>query len=144
MTFPGPWVLDAHCSERGREGRMIRFLYDTQSLPDVGIPQGFSIDEDHALVVTNLYTRPIATVYTKASFESIDPIFLSLIRICKQVIGAVDGVHFFDVTNVVSNPSTSSDLQGASMSFYSVGDVIDLTTGNLTEIFSYQIINYKT
>ena len=62
-TFPGPYMTDAHCSEYGREGRLIRVLYDTKDLPGIGIAQGISIDEDHALVVTNLYNRPLGTVF---------------------------------------------------------------------------------
>ena len=55
-------MIDAHCSEYGREGRLIRVLFDTKDLPGIGIAQGISIDEDHALVVTNLYNRPLGTV----------------------------------------------------------------------------------
>ena len=53
-----------------------------------------------------------------------------------QVIGrptdAVNGVHFYNVSGVASYPSSTSDLRGARMSFYSVDDVIDLTTGAAT------------
>ena len=56
-------MTDAHCSEYGREGRLIRVLYDTKDLPGIGIAQGISIDEDHALVVTNLYNRPLGSVF---------------------------------------------------------------------------------
>ncbi len=61
-NFPGPYVLESHNSEMGREGRMIRILFDTKDLPGIGVPTGFGIDEDHALVVTDLYNRPKGTV----------------------------------------------------------------------------------
>ena len=45
---------------------------------------------------------------------------------------ATNGVHFYDVSDVISAPSQTSDLSGARMCFYSVDDVIDLGTGEAT------------
>jgi cyanophycinase-like exopeptidase len=62
--FEGNYMTDAHCSEYGREARLIRVLHETRDLPFIGTTKGISIDEDHALVVTGLYTgRPIGTVW---------------------------------------------------------------------------------
>jgi cyanophycinase-like exopeptidase len=40
---------------------LIRVLQDTR-YRDIGTPRGFGVDEDTALVVTDLYTRPIGKV----------------------------------------------------------------------------------
>jgi len=64
-TFPpaSPYQIESHCSEKGREGRLIRCLYDTQSIPNTGVTKGLCIDENHALVVTDLYgSNPLGTV----------------------------------------------------------------------------------
>ncbi len=37
-------------------------LQDTRDIKDIGTVRGFGVDEDVALVVTNLYTEPIGTV----------------------------------------------------------------------------------
>jgi len=63
-TFEFPYMLDAHCSEYGREGRLVRIMFDTQTLPK-GVTMGIHVDEDHALVVSDLYGlngRPKGTV----------------------------------------------------------------------------------
>ena len=52
----------ATVSERGREGRLIRLLQDTRNVPEIGTTRGFGMDEETALIVTNLYTQPIGTV----------------------------------------------------------------------------------
>ena len=61
-TFPSRFMLDAHCSEYGREGRLFRIMYDTKD-ETLGTTFGINVDEDHALVVTDLYTsNPKGTV----------------------------------------------------------------------------------
>ena len=85
LGFLRGWVPDSHFSERGREGRLIRserlktnkskpwnftcfiflqfrVLQDTRNIAAIGTTKGFGVDEDTALVVTDLYTRPIGTV----------------------------------------------------------------------------------
>ena len=42
----------------------IRLLQDTRER-DIGTPRGFGVDEDMALVITDLYTRPVGTVLQK-------------------------------------------------------------------------------
>ncbi len=42
-----------YVSERGREGRLARLVLDTSNRPN-GTPYGLGIDEDTALVVTNV------------------------------------------------------------------------------------------
>ena len=37
-------------------------LQDTRDIKDIGTVRGFGVDEDVALVVTDLYTQPIGTV----------------------------------------------------------------------------------
>ena len=70
-TFPlnSPYQIESHCSEKGREGRLIRCLYDTQNIPITGVTKGLCIDENHALVVTDLYGKnPIGTVKSLTYF----------------------------------------------------------------------------
>ena len=47
----------------------IRLLQDTRER-DIGTPRGFGVDEDMALVITDLYTRPVGTVLQKIPFNS--------------------------------------------------------------------------
>ena len=62
-TFEGNYMTDGHCSEYGREARLIRVLQETRDFPFIGTTKGISIDEDTALVVTGLYSgRPLGTV----------------------------------------------------------------------------------
>jgi hypothetical protein len=55
-------MLDAQCSDQGREGRIIRMLQNYRDTPAIGTTRGLCIDGDHALVVTDLYNQPIGTV----------------------------------------------------------------------------------
>ena len=103
------YVIDTHFSERGREGRLIRLIQDTRNRDNIGTTKGFGVDEDTALVVTNLYTRPTG-----------------------RVVGTTGGVFFADVTNLVNNPSSTTDFERVSTSFLTHGDVIDLTSGAVT------------
>ena len=41
---------------------LIRLLQDTKDIAGKGTSVGFGVDEDTALVITDLYTRPIGTV----------------------------------------------------------------------------------
>lgn len=61
----GGYVLDSRFSELGREGRMIRLLQDTRSLPLIGVTKGIGIDDNTALVVSNSLTRPVGKVSSK-------------------------------------------------------------------------------
>jgi len=103
------YVIDTHFSERGREGRLIRLLQDTRNRTSIGTTRGFGVDEDTALVVTNLFTRPTG-----------------------RVVGTTGGVFFADVTNLVNYPSSTTDFERVSTTFLTHGDVIDLTTGAVT------------
>ena len=37
-------------------------MQDTKNMATVGSPKGFGVDEDTALVITDLYTRPVGKV----------------------------------------------------------------------------------
>lgn len=102
------WVTDTHFSERGREGRLIRLLQDTRDR-NIGTTRGFGVDEDMALVVTDLYTRPVGTV-----------------------IGSSGGVFFADVSKTIVVPSPNTFYTGVSAHYLTQDDWIDLTTGNIT------------
>ncbi|XP_057371027.1 cyanophycinase-like [Daphnia carinata] len=108
LGFLAGWVPDTHFSERGREARLIRLLQDTR-YRDIGTPRGFGLDEDMALVITDLYTRPVGTV-----------------------IGTSGGVFIADVTNVIVTPSATTNYEGVSSHYLTQDDTIDLTTGNVT------------
>jgi cyanophycinase len=103
------YVIDTHFSERGREGRLIRLLQDTRNRTSIGTTKGFGVDEDTAVVVTNLFTRPTG-----------------------RVVGTTGGVLFADVTNLVYYPSSTTDFERVSTTFLTHGDVIDLTNGAVT------------
>ncbi|KAK4019862.1 hypothetical protein OUZ56_001866 [Daphnia magna] len=108
LGFLAGWVPDTHFSERGREARLIRLLQDTR-YRDIGTPLGFGLDEDMALVVTDLYTRPVG-----------------------KVIGISGGMFVADVTNTIVTPSTTTNYEGVSAHYLTQDDTIDLTTGNVT------------
>ncbi|XP_061407642.1 cyanophycinase-like [Lethenteron reissneri] len=57
-------VVDSHFSERGREGRLARLLWDTRDKPH-GAARGIGVDEDTALVITAMDTEPRAKVVGK-------------------------------------------------------------------------------
>ncbi len=63
LGFLNNYVLDSHFSEKGRELRLIRTLLESRDLPTIGTPKGLGIDENTALVVTNLLTHPIGKVF---------------------------------------------------------------------------------
>ena len=44
------------CSERGREGRIVRLISDTRG-QQYGVTAGFGVDENTALVVTDVGTE---------------------------------------------------------------------------------------
>ena len=44
--------------------------------------------------------------------------------------GGIGGVKIFDVSNMISNPLATTDFQGATMSFLSPDDTLDITTGD--------------
>ena len=47
----------------------------------------------------------------------------------EQVIGKTGGVKIFDVSDMISRPSSTVDYVGAKMSFLTVDDTIDINTG---------------
>ena len=51
-----------------------------------------------------------------------------------KVIGTTGSVHLFDVTNMVENPSTTTNYSKLSISCINLDDTIDLTTGKLFQI----------
>ncbi len=52
--FEFNYMLDAQCSSHGREGRIIRIMYDTQNLP-LGVTKGISVDDEQALLIYDIY-----------------------------------------------------------------------------------------
>lgn len=40
-----------------------RLLQDTRDIPNIGTTKGLGVDEDTALVITDLFTRPVGTVW---------------------------------------------------------------------------------
>ena len=71
------YVLDPHFSEMGREARLIKLLQETRDMPITGTTKGIGVDENTALVVSDLYTRPIGTVIlTTSHFQEAAAYFL--------------------------------------------------------------------
>ncbi len=50
------FVLDAHFSDRGREGRLTRVIQQTRDEPGTGVAKGIAVDEETALIVTGIFT----------------------------------------------------------------------------------------
>ena len=50
------FVLDAHFSERGREGRIARVIQQTRNEPGTGVTKGIAVDEDTARILTGIFT----------------------------------------------------------------------------------------
>jgi hypothetical protein len=46
------------------------------------------------------------------------------------VLGSAGGVFFADVSNLVSNPSTTTNYQQVTTTYLTLDDVIDMNTGN--------------
>jgi cyanophycinase len=55
------YVLDSRFSELGREGRLTKVLHETRNLT-TGATKGIGIDENTALVVTNVFIQPVGKV----------------------------------------------------------------------------------
>ncbi|XP_046650060.1 cyanophycinase-like [Daphnia pulicaria] len=108
LGFLAGWLPDTHFSERGREARLIRVLQDSRDR-DIGTTRGFGVDEDMALVVTDLYTQPVG-----------------------KVIGTTGGVLVADVTNIVVTPSATTNYEGVIVHYLTQDDSIDLLSGNIT------------
>lgn len=106
LAFFDGYVLDAHFGERGREGRLIKVLQETRNIEGTGVTRGIASDEETALVISDLYSRPVGTV-----------------------IGTRGGVTIIDVTNVTSHPSNTTDYEHIQYSYLTLDDAIDLTTG---------------
>ena len=100
------YMLDVHFSQRGREARLVKVLQETRNVAGKGTTKGLAIDEDTALVVENLYNRPVGTVVSSAG-----------------------SVYLVDIENLVVNPSNSTDYENALFSALTVDDTIDLSTG---------------
>ena len=100
------YMIDVHFSNRGRQARLIKALQLTRNVAGKGATKAIAIDENTALIVENLYTRPVGTVY-----------------------GSAGGVSLVDVENLIANPSNTTDYENALFSFLTLGDQIDLTTG---------------
>ena len=49
-----------------------------------------------------------------------------------KVIGNFGGVEIFDVADAIVGPSQAADFRGVKMASITVGDSIDLTSGNIT------------
>ncbi|CAG2189209.1 cphB [Mytilus edulis] len=105
------FIIDAHFSDRGREGRLIRLLSDTHHLHH-GTDWGFGIDEDTAMVITN-----VGTEYEKA-----------------EVIG-YKGVFFADVSQSnITAKYNSYSITNVMVDYLTRGDSIFLK--NKTILFS--------
>ncbi|XP_064611801.1 cyanophycinase-like [Liolophura sinensis] len=109
LGFLDGYVLDTHFSERGREGRLLRLLSDTQ-YEQYGTALGFGVDESTALVITHA-----GTAAAKA-----------------KVLGD-RGVVLIDVSrSVVDKTAKYFTIRDVSMSYMTDGDSIKLSDHTLT------------
>ena len=124
------YIVDTHFSERGREARLIRLLQDTRNVSALGSTRGFGLDEDMALVVTGFPNNPVGKVKLRKVSQSIRLLILLL-----KVVGSAGGVFFADVSNLVSNPSTTTNFQQVTTTYLTLDDVIDMNTGKKNTIY---------
>ncbi|XP_063397536.1 cyanophycinase-like isoform X1 [Mytilus trossulus] len=93
------FIIDAHFSDRGREGRLIRLLSDTHHLHH-GTDWGFGIDEDTAMVITN-----VGTENEKAEVIGYKGVFFA--DVSQSNITAK--YHSYSITNVMVHYLTHGD-----------------------------------
>ncbi|GCE14826.1 cyanophycinase [Tengunoibacter tsumagoiensis] len=92
-------LVDAHYSQRGRQGRMIRLLSDTSTT------MGYGVDEDTALVVVNADTSSAQL----------------------QVLGT-GGVTIVDLSHATVGSGSDFTLTGARLSYLTPGDTYNFST----------------
>ncbi|KAL3878296.1 hypothetical protein ACJMK2_030661 [Sinanodonta woodiana] len=102
------YIMDSHFSQRGRQGRMIRLLWDTRK-QSLGSNFAFGVDEDTALVVTHDGTNQASG----------------------KVIGS-SGVTLLDISKATSTSSRYFSIRGVSASYLTNGDQINLHTRAIT------------
>ncbi|KAL3863803.1 hypothetical protein ACJMK2_005535 [Sinanodonta woodiana] len=102
------YVLDSHFSERGREGRLIRLLWDTRRL-SLGTNYALGVDENTALVITHDGTSQASG----------------------KVIGAA-GVLLVDVSKAIVTQARYFSIHGVYLSYLTHGDQINLLTRAIT------------
>ncbi|EFX76327.1 hypothetical protein DAPPUDRAFT_306257 [Daphnia pulex] len=100
------YVIESQLSEKGREVRLLRTLVESDT------PKGLGVDENAALIVKNPLTRPVAKVMTAR--------------------WAVSGVLYLDVSDIPTQSIANALYENVTFSFFTVDDVIDLTTGEVT------------
>ncbi|KAH3786892.1 cyanophycinase-like [Dreissena polymorpha] len=113
LTFGGlgflkGYLLDSHFAQRGREGRLIRFVADTRMLGK-GTNRAIGVDENTALVVTHADDT----------------------RSSGQVIGTA-GVTIFDLTHAQVHSSKHFDISDVYVTYLTHGDVIQMTDQSVT------------
>ncbi|ELT90727.1 hypothetical protein CAPTEDRAFT_193384 [Capitella teleta] len=102
-------IVDSHYSERGREGRLARLVWDTRNLPN-GVQFGIGVDEDTAFVITG------DSLQTQAG----------------EVFGRA-GVMLIDVTNAVQDPDAAYfRLDDVRLHYMTHGDHIRMRTHFIT------------
>lgn len=99
------FIIDSHFSERGREGRLVRLIWDTKDKKQ-GVQFGIGVDEDTAIVITDADTTMAVG----------------------QVIG-IDGAMIIDLSNAeVDENAAHFHIEGVRAHYLTHGDQIDLTT----------------
>ncbi|KAK3585487.1 hypothetical protein CHS0354_003335 [Potamilus streckersoni] len=102
------YVIDTHFSQRGREGRIIRLLWDTRK-HSLGSNYAFGVDENTALVVTHDGTS----------------------QGTGKVIGAA-GVTLFDISSSIQTSARYFSIRDVYLSYLTYGDQINLQTRAIT------------
>ncbi|XP_062601136.1 cyanophycinase-like [Saccostrea cucullata] len=108
LGFLDGFIIDAHFSERGREGRLAVLLDETRRSSHIS--RGFGVDENTALVVTHAESDAITG----------------------KVIGQ-NGVVFIDVSHAHHDPhSTYYSVSNVIFHYLTNGDLIGLRNLNIT------------
>jgi cyanophycinase len=97
-------LLDTHFGERGRQGRFIRLLLDTQAQAPFGRTVGYGMDQNTALVVS-LSTRTAS-------------------------VAGTGGINIFNISSAkIDKSAPYFTVQNVLYSYATPGDIIDVTTG---------------
>mmetsp|Transcript_31908 Transcript_31908/g.45932 ORF Transcript_31908/g.45932 Transcript_31908/m.45932 type:complete len:432 (-) Transcript_31908:363-1658(-) len=109
-------LVDTHFANRGRQGRMIRLMTDSRTLP-TGSLRAFGVDENTALVVTGPWLQRSASVIGERGVLMLD---------------ATDAEQPLSTSSYNNNNNIVPALVKLRATRLSVGDSLDLSSWQLT------------
>ena len=121
-------------SERGREGRLARLMWDTQD-SGTGSLYGFGLDEYTALAITNAGTPDASGEVSTHYYSGFETLMNSDVCDCRllqyslmQVVGLA-GVFFVDITEAIGfNVNGYFNLKGINAHYLTEGDHMNMAT----------------